>query len=393
MRLVIYILAVLFVAVTVTMFAINDPGYVLLVRPPWSVELPLTLFSVFAFVAFIGLYISGRVLGQALRLPRGFDIWRKRRLGRKARTAMTQGLVYLAAGQWNEAESELLDGLPFSEAPMVTYLALALSAQGQGNKSKRDDYLLKANEDAKEDTLAVGMTQGLLQYMARQKEQALATLTELYNQQPNHKYVLKLLMETYLDLTDWTGLANLLPDLHKNKVLDEDELEKLELKVHRELLKLSLPTGSLDVLRQAWKAMPKHLHQHAELIAIYGGKLIEQGEGDDAESLLRMALERQWDEALVTLYGLAHAIQIVRQYERAKSWQTTHADSPALYLTLGRLALETGAADEAIENLQRSLDLLPSRSAYRELGRAFELMGNAEAAMTSFRRGLETEQA
>ncbi len=393
MRLVIYILAVLFVAIAVTMFAIDDPGYVLLVRPPWSIELPLTLFSVFAFVAFIGLYISGRVLGQALRLPRGFDIWRKRRLGHKARTAMTQGLVYLAAGQWNEAESELLDGLPFSEAPMVTYLALALSAQGQGNKSKRDDYLLKANEEANENTLAVGMTQGLLQYMARQKEQALATLTELYNQQPNHKYVLKLLMETYIDLTDWTGLANLLPDLHKNKVLDEDELKKLELRVHRELLKLSLPTGSLNVLRQAWKAMPKHLHQHAELIAIYSGKLIEQGEGDDAESLLRVALERQWDEALVTLYGLAHATQIVRQYERAKSWQTTHADSPALYLTLGRLALETGAADEAIETLQRSLDLLPSRSAYRELGRVYELTGNFEAATTSFRRGLETEQA
>lgn len=393
MRLVIYILAVLFVAVAVTMFAIDDPGYVLLVRPPWSVELPLTLFSVFAFVAFLGLYISTRVLGQTLRLPRGFDIWRKRRLGRKARTAMTQGLVHLAAGQWHKAEGELLDGLPYSEAPMVTYLALALSAQGQGNKSKRDDYLLKASEDANDDILAVGMTQGLLQYMARQKEQALATLTELYNQHPNHKYVLKLLMETYLDLTDWTGLANLLPDLRKNKVLDKDELEKVELKVHRELLKLSLPTGSLDVLRQAWKAMPKHLHQHAELIAIYGGKLIEQGEGDDAESLLRVALERQWDEALVTLYGLAHATQIVRQYERAKSWQTAHADSPALYLTLGRLALETGATHEAIETLQRSLDLLPSRSAYRELGRVYELTGNFEAATTSFRRGLETEQA
>lgn len=393
MRLVIYILAVLFLAVSVTMFAIDDPGYVLLVRPPWSVELPLTLFSVFAFVAFIGLYFAGRLLGQALMLPHGFTLWRKRRLGNKARTAMTQGLVYLAAGQWNKAESELLEGLPFSEAPMVTYLALALAAQGQRNNSSRDDYLLKAHEDAGEDDLAVDMTQGLLQFMAHQKEQALATLTELHNQHPRHKYVIKLLMDTYLDMKDWTGLANLFPDLRKNKVLDEQELKDVELQVHRELLKLSLPTGSLDVLRQAWKAMPKHLHQHAELIAIYAGKLIEQGEGHDAESLLRTALERQWNESLVTLYGRAHATQIVRQYERAKGWQTAHADSPALYLTLGRLSLETGAADEATEHLQRSLDLLPSRSAYLELGRAFELSGNTEAAMTNFRRGLETEQA
>ncbi len=393
MRLILYILAVLFVSVMVTMFAINDPGYVLIVRPPWSVELPLTLFSVFAFVAFIGLYIAGRVLGQALRLPGGLSIWRERRLGRKARTAMAQGLTYLAAGQWEEAERELLDGLPFSDASMINYLALALAAHGQGNKSKRDDYLLKANEDAGEEKLAVNMIQGLLQYMAKQKEQALATLTELHNQHPNHKYVLKLLMDTYIDMKDWTGLVNLLPNLHKNKVLDENEIKNVELMVHRELLKLSLPTGSLDVLRQAWKAMPKHVHQNSELVAIYSGKLTEQGEGDEAEALLRAALERQWDETLVAYYGRAHATQIVRQLERAKNWQTTHADSPALYQTLGCLALETGAPEEAIEYLQRSLDLSPSRTAYRELGRAYELTGNAEAAMTSFKRGLETEQA
>ena len=393
MRLVIYILAVLFVAVAITMFAIDDPGYVLLVRPPWSVELPLTLFSVFAFVAFIGLYIAGRVLSQALRLPRGLSIWRERRLGRKARTAMAQGLTWLAAGQWGQAERELLDGLPFSDAPMINYLALALAAQGQGNKSRRDDYLLQANEDAGEEKFAGNMTQGLLQYMSRQKEQALATLTELHNQQPDHKYVLKLLMETYLEMKDWTGLANILPELQKHKALEDEELKAIELTVHRELLKLSLPTGSLDVLRQAWKAMPKHLHQNPELVAIYSGKLIKQGEGNEAESLLRAALERQWDETLVAYYGRAHATRIVRQLERAKNWQTTHADSPALYQTLGCLALETGAPEEAIEYLQRSLDLSPSPAAYRELGRAYELTGNAEAAMTSFKRGLETEQA
>lgn len=393
MRLVIYILAVLFVAVAITMFAIDDPGYVLIVRPPWSVELPLTLFSVFAFVAFIGLYIAGRGLGQALLLPRGLSLWRERRLGRKARTAMAQGLTFLAAGQWEQAERELLGGLPFSDAPMINYLALALAAQGQGNTSRRDDYLLQANEDAGEEKFAVNMTQGLLQYMSRQKEQALATLTELHNQQPDHKYVLKLLMETYLDMKDWTGLANLLPELKKHKVLEDEERKATELTVHRELLKLSLPTGSLDVLRQAWKAMPKHLHQNPDLVAIYGGKLIEQGEGDEAESLLRAALERQWDETLVAYYGRAHADQIVRQLERAKNWQTTHADSPALYQTLGCLALETGAPEEAIEYLQRSLDLSPSPAAYRELGRAYELTGNAEAAVTSFKRGLETEQA
>ncbi len=392
MRLVIYILAILLVAVTVTVLAIKDPGYVLLVRPPWSVELPLTLFVVFLFAAFIATYIAGRVLAHTLRLPRGVNLWREKRLGAKSRTAMVQGLTHLAAGEWRKAEDQLLAGLKFSEAPFINYLALALACQGQGNKTKRDDYLVQAHKASPEDSLAIGMTQGLLQYLAHQKEQALATLTELRNQAPDHKYVLKILMDTYLDLKDWTGLAMLLPDLRRYKALDEDQLQEIELQVHRELLTLSLPSGSLDVLRQAWKAMPKHLHQNPELVEIYAGKLIEQGENDEAESLLRAAIGREWDEALVGLYGHAHAIQIGRQLETAKSWRTTHTDSPALFLALGCLAFENGTTDQAVEYLQRSIELSPSRAAYRELGRAYEHLGKSEEAMTSYRKGMEIEQ-
>ena len=391
MRLVLYILAVLLVAVTLTVLAVRDPGYVLLVRPPWSIELPLTLFAVFLFAGFIATYIAGRLLAHTLRLPRGVNLWREKRLGTRSRTAMIQGLTHLAAGEWRKAEDQLLTSLKFSEAPFINYLALALACQGQGNKTKRDDYLAQAHKASPEDSLAIGMTQGLLQYLAHQKEQALATLTELRNQAPEHKYVLKVLMDTYLDLKDWTGLAMLLPDLRRFHVLEEDELKNVELTVHRELLRLSLPSGSLDVLRQAWKAMPKYLHQNPELVAIFAGKLIEQGEHGDAESTLRAAIGREWDENLVELYGRAHAIQIGRQLETAKSWRTTHSDSPALFLALGRLAFENGATDQAVEYLQRSVELLPKRATYRELGRAYERLNKAEDAMICYRKGMEIE--
>lgn len=392
MRLVIYILAILLVAVTLTVLAIRDPGYVLLVRPPWSVELPLTLFAVFLFAAFIAAYIGGRILAHALRLPRGVTLWREKRLGARSRTAMVQGLTHLAAGEWRKAEDQLLAGLEFSEAPFINYLAMALACQGQGNTAKRDDYLGQAHKASPGDSLAISMTQALLQYLAQQKEQALATLTELRNQAPDNKYVLKLLMDTFLDLKDWTGLAMLLPDLRRYKALEEDRIQDVELRVHRELLTLSLPSGSLDVLRQAWKAMPKHLHQNSELVAIYAGKLIEQGEHDEAESILRAAIGREWNETLVELYGRAHAIQIGRQLETARSWRTTHSDSPALFLALGSLALENGATEQALEYLQHSIELAPGRAAYRELGRAYERLGKAEDAMKSYRKGMEIEQ-
>ena len=389
MRLVIYVLAVLLVAVVVTMLAIEDPGYVLIVRPPWSIELPLTLLGVFLVAGFIAAYIGGRVLAHVLRLPRGVSLWREKRLGAKSRTAMIEGLTHLAAGEWDKAETDLLDGLKFSEAPVINYLALALACQGQGDKARRDEYLAQAHKASPEDSLAIGMTQGLLQYLAHQKEQALATLNGLHNRAPDHKYVLQLLMETYLDLRDWTGLAMLLPELRRHKVIKEERLKEIELNVHRELLKLSLPSGSLAVLRQAWNSMPKHLHQNPELIAIYAGKLIEQGESNEAETMLRSALGREWNEALVELYGQAHATQIGRQLETAKNWRTTHPDSPALFYALGLLALENGATEQALEYLQKSVALSPKRIAYRELGRAYERLGNSQEAMANYRKGME----
>lgn len=390
MRLVLYVFAVLFIAVWITLLAMKDPGYVLLVRPPWSMELPLTLFVIFLVIGFIAFYISGRLLTHSLRLPRGISLWHKNREGRKARTAMTTGLTYLAAGDWKKAETELTSSLNHSEAPLINYLALALACQGYGDKAKRDDYLAQAHKASPEDSLAIGVTQGLLQYMARQKEQALATLTELHNQAPTHRYVLKLLMETYQDLRDWTGLANLLPELRRQKVLKKTDLEKMELNVHRELLTLSLPSGSPEVLRQAWQAMPKYLHKAPDLIAIYTGKLIDQGENDEAEALLRETLAREWNETLVSLYGRVHSSRNTHQFELAKSWQSTHVDSPGLQLTLGRLALENGATEEAIEYLQHAIKLAPNADAFHELGRAYERLGNTEKAITSYRQGLES---
>lgn len=108
--------------------------------------------------------------------------------------------------------------------------------------------------------------------------------------------------------------------------------------------------------------------------------------------MLRTAIGREWNEGLVALYGRAHAAQIGRQLETAKSWRTTHSDSPSLFLALGNLALENGATEQALEYLQRSVSLKPNRAAYRELGRAHERMGNAAEAMANYRKGIEIEQ-
>jgi HemY protein len=390
MRLLVFILVVLLIATILTLAAARDPGYVLMVWPPWSLEMPLTLYAVFAVTGFLGLYLAARLTIRALRLPKGISLWRARRFGARSRTALARGLTALAGGDWKTAESELQASVQHSEAPLISYLALAMASQGQGDTAKRDDYLAQAYDVAPENDLATGMTQAMLQVLANQREQALATLTELHSRAPEHRYVLKLLADTYLSLKDWTGLGYLLPELRKQKVMKESELSRLEVNVHRHLLMPSLPSGSLDVLRRAWQALPKNLRQQPGLVAVYAGKLIEQGEHEEAESLLRDSIGREWNEELVALYGDAHTEHVARQYDTARTWRTTHSESPALHLALGKLALASGSNGEAIQLLEQATSLGAGAGAYLALGKAYERTGDASAAQKSYRDGLES---
>jgi HemY protein len=389
MRLLVFILGVLLIATILTLAAARDPGYVLMVWPPWSLEMPLTLYTVFAVAGFLGLYIVARLTIRALRLPQGISLWRARRFGTRSRTALARGLTALASGEWKTAETELKASVQHSEAPLISYLALAMASQGQGDTGKRDDYLAQAYEASPENDLATGMTQAMLQVLANQREQALATLTELHSRAPEHRYVLKMLADTYLSLKDWTGLGYLLPELRKQKVMTEKELSRLEVNVHRHLLMPSLPSGSLDVLRRAWEALPKNLRQQPRLVAVYAGKLIEQGEHEEAESLLRDSIGREWNEELVVLYGDAHTEHVARQYDTARTWRTTHPDSAALHLALGKLALASGSNEDAIHLLDQATALGAGAAAYLALGKAYERTGDASGAQESYREGLE----
>ncbi len=51
MKLLIFIIAVLFASIALTLLAMENPGYVLIAREPWSIEMPLTLFGLLFIIA------------------------------------------------------------------------------------------------------------------------------------------------------------------------------------------------------------------------------------------------------------------------------------------------------------------------------------------------------
>lgn len=389
MKLLTFILAVLFAGVGMALYAIEDPGYVLLARAPWSLEMPLTLFvplmlAVFGLLALV-LYIIVRLA----RIPQDVKTWRATRHTRRARAALLQGLTHLAEGHWAEAETELLAGLRHGDAPLLNYLGAALAAQGQHNNEKRDEYLAAAHKNAPAGTLAVGMTQATLRLQAGQLEQALATLTELRQQAPRHTQILRLMARTYEALYDWAGLAELIADLRSQHALPTRGIDALELKAHSELLKQPLPSGSLTVLQRAWEAVPKHLRRHPAMVVAYTRHLMQQNKMNEAETTLREALETTWDDTLIELYGRVQSDRPKDQLDTAEGWAVAHPEDPRLLLTLGRLAARTRHTAKARTYFERALALHASAEAYRELGELLEQTGETDKALACYRRGLE----
>jgi len=383
------ILLLLFVAASVTLMVFKNPGYVLITREPYVLETSLAVFLLIAAAVFVILYFCVRLLARILRAPHSLTRWRQTRRTRKAREAFLNGLTQLLAGEWLKAEKQLVASLHAADSPFLGYLAAALAAQGQGDTDKRDQYLSQAHQHSGASALATEMTQAQLQLLAGQNEQALATLTRVQASHPQQAHAVRLLIETYRRLRDWQNLAHLLPEARRGHLLPDAELDALERTTQRELLNLPLPAGSLDTLHRAWSEVPESARRHPDLIFVYARQLIDQNAMDECTALLAMALERQWDERLVRLYGEARDAQPAAQLETAEEWLTRHGESPALLLTLGRLARRNRLDERARGYLEKAVDLGATAEAHAELGLLFEEAGDSGRALAHCRQALD----
>jgi HemY protein len=390
-RILLFVVGVVLVAIIATLYALENPGYVLIARAPWSVEMTLTTFVLLAIAAFFAVALVVFLIIRLLRIPRDVARWRVKRRTREARTALTRGLSRLMEGNWVEAEGQLLTGLRYGDAPLLNYLGAAIASQAHGNTEKRDEFLAAAHQAAPQQALAVGMTQAYLQHLAGQFEQCLATLNELRSSHPRHRPVLRLLAQVYTELRDWTGLVELIPDLRQQQVMEPKEIDALELQAHRELLTLSLPSGSAEVLARAWKAVPKGLQRHPQLVAMYARQLMKQAQSTEAEEVLRAAIEARWDERLVDLYGQLRGGDVGEQLVNVEAWLGAHPESATLLLAAARLALANGLKPKARGYFEQCLAQQGPVEAYRELGNLLEQLGETDKAREIYRRALEQQ--
>jgi HemY protein len=383
------ILVSLFAAAGLTLFALANPGYVLIARDPWSVEMSLTLFVVLLLVLFVVVQVSWRLLVRIWNTPSAVARWRERRQVARSRDALQAGLLALAEGQWPQAEKALLSHLRHSESPFLNYLGAAIAAQQDGQLDKRDEFLALAHTHAPEDSLALPLLQAQLQILAHQRERALATLNHVRTGAARHPQALRLLLDLHRELHDWQSVIALLPEARAARALPPEALDRIEHDARLALLSLELPTGSAKVLQRAWDDLPARLRREPSLLAAYARQLAEQGDHAQAERLVAAALDVQWDDELALCYGELQGADDTSMLERAENWLITHGDRAALLVTLGRLARRAGRLDQARRYLDKALahGAAPAVAA-AELAELLIDQGDRDGAIRAFREAM-----
>ncbi len=387
MKLLFTVLLVLAAAVGFTLLAQRDPGYVLVSYAEWSVESSLSLFLVVVALTFTLFYLLMRLLFGTLHIPARLAYWRRHRRALRARRATNRGLLALAECNWPHAERFLNRYAASSDTPLINYLGAARAAQKQGADSRRDQYLAQAFQSMPDAELAVGLTQAEVQLSSDQAEQALATLRHLRSIAPKHAYVLHLLRKIYERLESWDDLLELIPELVRQHVIDNETAAALSQRVYRK--RLLLAGERLDSLQSCWDEIPKSLHSSAELLHDYAQCLVKLGAHSEAELQLHEALKKQWSPELIRVYGQVKGENPSRQLATVEKWLKQYEHHPEQLLAAARICFHNKLWGKGRSYLEASISFEPRAESYCELGQLLEQMGEKEGAADCFRQGLQ----
>ncbi len=377
-----------------SMYKQNDLGSISFSFAGFSFETNLVVLMA---AILCGLFIVS-ILVKLYRTIRNIFIYfgskRQKRLREKARQSISQGLIEYAEGRFEQSEKILLQHVKHSDNRLLVYLTAARAAQQLGAHERRDDYLRKAHTETPNADLAISLTKAELQLAHNQNEQALATLTQLNELSENHSYVLTLLANTYRYLHDWDNLKEILPQLKKHCNLSAESFLSFEVSVCNGQLtnitkNITIKKTSSQELIQFWKESAHHLKVLPDVIEHYAKQLIQADAAGEAEDVLRLYLNKNWEESTIVLYSELDVLIESKQLEMVESWLKDHQHNAHLLLALGKICISRSLWGKARSYLEASIAITPMPENYLKLARLLEEnIDDQAAAQEYYRQGL-----
>lgn len=387
MNFLIWLLLILGGAVALSLFVGSNEGYVLLVQPPYRIELSLNLLVILLLLTFVAMHALLRLVQYTLRLPEIVRSHKRQQRQKIAFAALTEGLRAFVEGRYARAEKAAANALELGEEPALSALLAARAAHKLKHYGKRDLYLAEAERLAPGESLARLLTQAELLLDERQYAQALAPLQRIDKIEPHHVPALKLQLKAHQRLGNWEHVLGVLAQLEKRGAIEPVHLQQALFQAHQQLLERR--AGSHDDLLAYWKKLPEAARTQVQLARLAARLFLEAEDGTTAAQIVEAGLAKNWDSTLAALYGDCASDNTLRQLEQAEKWLQNHANDAGLLLSLGHLCLRQELWGKAQSYLEASLSVQPGSAAHLALARLLERQGKQEDAYQHYRLSLE----
>lgn len=384
MKTLLWLVGIAAAAVALTLAARSNTGYLLLVLPPYRVELSLNLLIVLALASFAAAYALVRFLSATLALPRQVREYRVARRKEQARATLAEALNAYFAGRFLRAEQAAAASLELGEHPGLSAVLAARAAHELRAYERRDVFLARAAADASGDEAVRIVTAAELLLDERRHAEALSLLKQLPRR---HTAALRLELKAQQLARNWEQVIALTEELRKRNVFDETQAG--EVRRHAIVEHLKRKALETRTLEEAWEKVSASDRRDRRVTATAAQCFIALGGCDRAHRIIEDSLEAVWDSGLVVLYADCEGGDVLKRIERAEAWLKQHPDDAALLLTLGRLCADRGLWGKAQSYLEASLAIEPNHTAHFAAARLQEKLGNAEAADRHYRRSLD----
>ncbi len=383
MRALLWLIGIFAAAAGVAMLASANNGYVLMVVPPWRVQLSLNLVIVGLLVAFLVAYLILRLIGKTLELPGRVGAYRERRRRDKAGRALRDALRALFEGRFSQALKYAGTAFSAGERTAMAALVAARAAHAMRDDTRYRIWIGRAAEQDADSRVARLMTEAELAVEGRRFDEAAQLLELLRRSGHRHIAVLRLSLRVATALGQWDEVLRLARQLQKHKALSEEQAAPVIRRAHTERLRELGLDG--EALAAYWRQIPAGELEDRRLVEKAVPMLAAAGQGPLARKTLERLLDAEWDGALARLYGHCADGDAVSCLARAEGWLREHPKDAGLLHALGRLCLAAQLWGKAQSYLEASLNLAPTVETHLALAGLQERLERGDEAQRHYR--------
>lgn len=384
MRWLISFLGVAVLAIALAMAGRYDPGYVVLVYPPWRMEVSFISFVLMLIGVVVGGVVLLRLAVLTLNLPRIVREQREQRAAKKRDENFVGGLKAYTEYRYQDAEQSLGQWQGDAARTGLARVLAAHAAQEMRALPQRERHLHGATEHGAE--LAAQLFEAEVRLDAKDAAAALGAINRAKGIAPQHTALLRLELKARQMTGQWDEVDRLLDALTRSNALESGVAAQNRRMAYAENLKRRAEDDR--GLLEYWKKIPGDFKADPWVARAGARAFMQRGGYDTALDVLEAALNREWHEELVALYGDVRGSSPTRQIEQAEKWLNARPRDAQLLLTLTQLCSAQQLWGKAQSYLEASLAIAASAEGHIRMAELKTQSGQPGEACQHYQKAL-----